>query len=198
MRSAGWREVGGTPHREAHLGGAKRRRGPVSRVLAGAPVLAQARSSASALSAGPRLNRERPGPRPFIEPLGDAALPLAPLPVPSGRGVIRVPNAALGLGRCVFPANIASLAAPREREQGDRSLVPVGSGGNSAVKLSYCTALLSSFTWHVGCLRGCAELEGMPVRRSFGRSGLHSPSSQHRPPPRPGPGQFRIRRGLVL
>lgn len=44
--------------------------------------------------------------------------------------------------------------------------------------------LFSSFTWHVCCLRGCAELEGMPDRRSLGRAGLPRPAPNTWPPQR--------------
>lgn len=113
-------------------------------------------------------------------------------------GNSEVPNAALGLGDVFFRQNAASLAAPRERGRETDPLCLSDPGKQCSETELLLPLLFSSFTWHVGCLRGCAELEGMPVRRSFGRSGLPRPAPNTRPPPRgSGPVQ-NWRRSLVL
>lgn len=119
-----------------------------------------------------------------------APVSLALLPVLSGpgRGVIpRSPNAALGLGDVFFRQNAASLAAPKERGRETNHLCLSDLGKQCSETELLLPLLFSSFTWHVCCLRGCAELEGMPDRRSFGRSGLPCPAPNTWPPP-PGSG----------
>ena len=102
-----------------------------------------------------------------------------------GSGVIpRSPNAALCLGEVFFRQNAASLAAPKERGRETNHLCLSDLGKQCSEAELLLPLLFSSFTWHVCCLRGCAELEGMPDRRSLGRAGLPRPAPNTWPPQR--------------
>lgn len=137
----------------------------VSGVLAGAPVAGKPGSSHLCSALGTPAQPRAPGAPRFIEPLGDAK-PRVPRPAACaiGSGVIpRVPTLRSVWGDVFFRQNAASLAAPREAGRLDP--LCLSDLGKQCSETELLLPLLF-FTWHVGCLAGCAELEGMPVRRS--------------------------------
>ena len=191
MRSAGWRGAkrDSAPGR-CTLSGARRQRGVGLRERCRSesiPVRRRPPTSAlpwdqgkTASAEGPALRRAA---RRCRAPASFASLrvPLGPVTV-----IPRAPAAALSAWamRLFFRQNAAGFAIRKERGwETDPLRLWVRGKQCSEIEL-VLPLLFSSFSWHVGCLLGCAELAGLRERRSFERSGLPHPAANTWPPPR--------------
>ena len=156
----------------------------------------------SALSLGPGLHRERPGCR---ASWSRSATPRSRVPRPAachiGPGAgdnSDVPRCrTLGLGDVFFRQKAASLAVPKQRGRETDHLCLSDPGKQCSEMELLLPLLFSSFTWHVGCLRDCAELEGYLIEGPKGGLACRAqlPTPGHR---RAGPGQFRIGEAVWL